>query len=491
MPGTTAGTEHEKPGQGSGFCLPEHRRFVLIAAILASALGFIDGTIIAIALPAIRAGLGAGLAEAQWINNGYLLPLGALILLGGAFGDRYGLVRVFSLGIAIFVTASLACAAAPTPLFMIAARAVQGLGAAMMVPGSLALIARAYPAEERGRAIGIWAAAASITTAAGPILGGLLLSLGGPEMWRLIFAVNLPIGGLALWLILTKLSPDVPQPNHPLDWIGAALAVLSLGLIALGLTTASEGHGPVNLPVSAAGFAALGGFLIHEARTTHPMIPLTMFRNRGFAAANGATFLIYFAFTAVVFYLPMTLITAWQLSELVTAATFAPLSVFIPLLSARAGALADRHGPGPLIAAGAGLMAVAYLGLIAAIPTEAFFTRLLPVTAVLGVGMGLLVAPLSAAIMAGVRDNLTGTASGINNAVSRVAGLVAVALMGSVLGRAYGAAGGTESFGVMSEAHGHAAAMIASFQGLSALCAGIAALACLTALIFIRRSPKD
>ena len=482
----------EKPGPQPGFsasasefCAPQARVFILLAAILASSLGFIDGTVIAIALPAIRAGLGATLAEAQWINNAYLLPLGALILLGGALGDRFGLVRIFTLGIAMFVLASLACAAAPTPELMIAARGVQGIGAAMMVPGSLALIARAYPEAERGRAIGIWASAAALTTALGPILGGLALSLGGPELWRAIFAVNLPIGGLALWFLLTKVMRDPARPDHPLDLPGAALITTALGLIALGLTAAAEGHGAVQpLPVLG-GAAAFAAFLLWEARSPHPMVPLTLFRNPSFAMANLATFLIYFAFTTIVFFLPMTLIAGWGIDEFLASATFAPLSVFIPLLSTRAGTLAGRIGPGPLIAAGAGLMAVAFLGLIFALPTQAFLTRLLPVSAVMGFGMGLLVAPLSAAIMAGVPPDRAGTASGINNAVSRVAGLIAVALMGSLVGALYLQSGGSASFGALSDTGGHAAAMIAAMQLICGLCAGLAALASACAWWFI------
>lgn len=479
------GHDNQKPGPAPGFCAPEARIFILISAILASALGFIDGTVIAIALPAIRAGLGASLTEAQWINNGYLLPLGALILLGGALGDRFGLVRIFASGIGLFVAASLICAAAPDAQMMIAARVVQGIGAAMMVPGSLALIARAYPEEERGRAIGIWAAASALTTALGPILGGFALSLGGPEMWRAIFAVNLPLGGLALWFILTRVTRDAPRPDHPLDLPGAALITVSLGLIAFGLTAASEGHGEIRPGLALAGGAVLFAFIAWEARAPMPMVPLALFRNPSFATANLATFLVYFAFTTIVFFLPMTLIAGWGMDAFLASATFAPLSIFIPLLSTRAGAMAGRIGPGPLIAAGAGLMALAYLGLIFAIPTQEFLTRLLPVTAILGVGMGLLVAPLSTAIMSGVAADRTGTASGINNAVGRVSGLVAVALMGSLVGRFYTQAGGTDSFGVFSQAQTHTPAMIEAFQSLAGICAVLAAVAAILAWWFI------
>ena len=477
-------TRKGEPGSAPGFsafrpdfCAPEARIYILLAAILASALGFIDGTVIAIALPAIRAGLGASLTEAQWINNAYLLPLGALILLGGALGDRFGLVRVFAAGIAVFVVASLVCAVAPSGEAMIGARVIQGVGAAMMVPGSLALIARAYPEEERGRAIGIWAAASSLTTALGPVLGGLVLSLGGPEMWRAIFAVNLPVGGLAIWLILSRVGRDSARQDHPLDLPGAVLITAALGLIALGLTAASEGHDAVRIGPVALGAVAFAAFVLWERRAAHPMVPPELFRNRSFAAANLATFLIYFAFSTLVFFLPMTLIAGWGVDELRASATFAPLSVFIPLLSARAGALAGRIGPAPLIAGGSALMALAFVALVFVLPSEAFLTGLMPVMAVFGFAMGLLVAPLSTAIMAGVPADRSGTASGVNNAVSRVAGLIAVALMGSLIGALYLQAGGQASFGAFSDTDGHGAAMITALRVVCGICAVLAGLA--------------
>ncbi|WP_375552106.1 MFS transporter [Rhodophyticola porphyridii] len=468
-----------------GFCASEARPFILFSAILASALGFIDGTLVAIALPAMRDGLNATLVQAQWINNGYLLPLSALILIGGAIGDRYGLARVFAAGIAGFVLASLACAVAPTPETLIVARVFQGIGAAVMVPGSLALIARAYPAEERGRTIGIWAAASALTTALGPILGGLVLSFGGTETWRLLFAINLPLGALALWMILTKVAADPARPDHPLDLPGAALITGALALIALGLTGASEGHA-VNWTPALVGAALFAGFLAWEARSPAPMVPLDLFRNASFSAANGATFLIYFALSTVLFFLPMTLIAGWGQSEVVSAAAFAPLSIFIPLLSTRAGKWADDHGPGPLIAVGGGLVALAFAGLAITTPLQAFWIFTLPCTALMGLGMALVVAPLSAAIMGAVPEDRSGTASGINNAVSRVSGLVAVAVMGTLAGAIYAGAGGTGSFGAFSDTVGHAAAMNTAFATLCWVTAALTALGAGLSWLFIR-----
>jgi len=453
-----------KPGHAPGFCRERDRRYLLIAAILASALGFIDGTIISIALPAMREGLGATLIQAQWINNGYLLPLSALILLGGALGDRFGVARAFGAGIVVFVIASLLCAIAPTPETMIAGRVLKGAGAAAMIPGSLALIARAYPKEERGRAIGIWAAASALTTALGPILGGVALSLGGPEIWRLLFAINLPLGALALWLLWTRVREDPGGEHNPLDWPGAVLISGALALLAYGLTGSD---GPIDYrPLSAAALF-FAWFLWREARTPYPMVPLDLFRDRAFAAANLATFLIYFALSTVLFFLPMTLIAGWGTAEAIASVVFAPLSVFISTLSAVSGRLADRYGPGRLIGAGGLIVALSFVGLAIGVGTQNVWLGVIPATALMGFGMALVVAPLSTAIMTSLPEDRSGTASGINNAVSRVAGLIAVAAMGSLAATLYAGAGGLASFGAFSDTAGHAAAMTRAFSGLA------------------------
>lgn len=487
--GRSPGTSSSNTRVEAAFCAPENRVFVLIAAILASALGFMDGSVIALALPAIRADLGASLAQAQWINNGYLLPLGALILLGGALGDRFGLARVFSLGIGIFVAASMACAAAPGPEVLIAARVVQGLGAALMIPGSLALIARSYPEGERGRAIGLWASAAALTTALGPIVGGVVLSLGEPSIWRWIFAINLPLGGLALWFILRAVQGDRGRPGEPLDVIGALTITAGLGLIALGLT--AEGEAGPRPALAWTGLLFVAVFLWWEGRTRHPMLPLSLFKNAGFAAANAATALIYGAFTAVVFFLPMTLVAGWEISEILAAAAFAPLSVFIPLLSPFAGGWADRFGPGRVIAAGGAILGLGLTALGLGIPLENFWLALMPATSLLGIGMAMLVAPLSTAVMSGVPGGLSGIASATNNAVSRVAGLIAIAAFGTILASRYSGAGGLASFGELSDSAGHGAAMNAAFQALALTAAAFAALGAIIALSFIPKKPPN
>jgi EmrB/QacA subfamily drug resistance transporter len=415
---------------------PQSRRFVLVAAILASSMGFIDGSVISIAIPAIRADLGATLADAQWVSNGYLLFLSSLILLGGAAGDRFGLRNMFGLGIAVFVLASVVSALAPSPLVLVGARAVQGLGAAFMVPGSLAIIAKAYPREARGRAIGIWAAASSLTTIAGPVIGGFVLTALGDWSWRLVFAINLPLGLLALALLWFRVAPDQPEAGRRLDGVGAVLATLALMSIAYGLTgDGSDSVPPLSHTIvwCGAGLVLAAAFVIWEGRVAQPMLPLRLFANIGFSGANGLTFALYFALGGTMFYLPMTMIGGWGESPATVSLVLLPLGISLTLLSSLSGKWADRHGPGPLIAAGSLLVACAFaiLGLTA--PLHDVWRAVLPAIVLLGLGMGLVVSPLSTAVMTSVDDSQTGVASGVNNAVARVAGLVAVALLGAVV----------------------------------------------------------
>ncbi|MEP6565220.1 MAG: MFS transporter [Mesorhizobium sp.] len=422
------------------FCPQAQRRFVLIAAILASALGFIDGSILAIAMPAIRVNLGASLAEAQWISNAYALTLSALILAGGAAGDRFGLRRAFVAGIALFIVSSLACAVAPNATVLIAFRAIQGIGAAIMVPGSLAIIAKAYPKKERGRAIGIWAAASALTTALGPVLGGLVLSAFGDGIWRAIFAVNLPLGLLSIYLLLAKIPADAPTEKRSLDLGGAALATLAFGALAYGLTSMSaKSEGLMSGPSIAAGVVLLVLFIVFERRQRQPMIDLSLFRIRAFAGANVATFFLYFALSANLFYLPMLLIAGWGLSTAEVGFIFLPLSASIALLSGPVGQWSDRIGPRFPIASGSLVVAFAFAGLawLSHAGMHSFWTGVFPLMAVMGLGMALVVSPLSTAIMTAVEDKDTGAASGINNAVSRIGGLIAVAAMGSLAALVY------------------------------------------------------
>ena len=434
MAETTAGGA--AGSSGATFCPREARPFVLTATILASAMGFIDGSVVSIAIPAIRADLGATLADAQWVSNGYMLFMAALILLGGAAGDRFGIRRVFGFGIALFVLASLLCTLAPDPLFLILCRAVQGFGAAFMVPGSLALIAKAYPREERGRAIGIWATAASLTTILGPVVGGGLLSFFGNWSWRLVFAINLPLGLGALALLWFRVPEDPPADGRRLDWTGGLLVTAALFLIAFGLTgqggEASVPEPSQMLVYGGIGLALLVAFLVWEGRTAAPMLPLGLFLIRAFAGANGLTFALYFSLAAISFFLPMTLIAGWGITPALVSVSFLPLGICLTLLSSVSGTLADRYGTAPLIAGGASLVALAFAGLALTAPFHDLWFHVLPLMTLFGIGMGFVVTPLSTAVMTSVADSDTGTASGVNNAVARVAGLLAVAIMGGV-----------------------------------------------------------
>ena len=418
------------------FCPANARIYVLVAAILASAMGFIDGSVISIATPAIRADLGATFGDVQWVSNGYLLFLSSLLLIGGAAGDRYGLKRVFSLGIAVFVVASLVSAVAPTPLLLIIARGVQGAGAALMVPGSLAIIAKAYPRDRRGWAIGIWASASSLTTILGPILGGLVLSTLGDWSWRLVFAVNLPLGGLALALLWTRVPDDPPGEGRRLDVVGGVLVTLGLFAMALGLTgTGEEGVPPLSHIVLWCGGGAvlLLAFLIWETRTAHPMMPLRLFGNVQFSGANALTLCLYFALGGILFYLPMTMIAGWGVSPAQVAVALLPLGIVLTLMSSWSGRLSDRVGPGPLIAGGSVLVAMSFAGMALTAPLQNVWFAVVPMMILLGIGMGFVVSPLSTAVMTALPDSDTGVASGVNNAVARVAGLLAVAILGGIV----------------------------------------------------------
>jgi EmrB/QacA subfamily drug resistance transporter len=449
LAGRGDGQLHAEPGDT--FCPQPRRRFVLIAAILASALGFIDGSVVSIAIPAIRSDLSASFGDVQWISNAYALTLSALILPGGAAGDNFGLRRTFTAGIALFAFASIICSISPSPALLIAARALQGVGAAFMIPGSLAIIAKAYPKQDRGRAIGIWAASSALATVLGPVLGGFVLSAFGDSIWRAIFAINLPLCGLAIYLLLVKVPPDTATDRRKLDLTGAALATMAFGALAYGLTamTAGDGRSSIGGPAAfiSVGVVLLAVFIFWERRQEQPMADLSLFRSRPFAGANAATFFLYFALSAILFYLPMLLIAGWGLSPAEAGFIFVPLSGAIALLSGPMGALADRIGPRLPITGGSLLAGAAFGGLAAV--TEAgyhgFWSAIFPLMIVLGFGMGLVVSPLSTAVMTSVEDKDTGAASGINNAVSRIAGLIAVAAMGVVAFSRYAAALGEEA----------------------------------------------
>lgn len=458
-------------------CPERARRLVLVVAVLASALGFIDSTVVSIAIPAIRESLDATLAEATWVQNGYLLSLSALILVGGAAGDRFGVRCTFVWGIVAFAAASVLCAIAWSPGALIGARFLKGVAAAFTVPLSLALIAKNYPDETRGRAIGIWAAASGVTTAIGPVAGGWLLTAGGPEAWRWIFWINPPAAVAIVWLLL-RVPADRPREGAGLDLAGAALAALSLGLLAYGLTAlggADEGAALMGWGALAGGTALLAAFVWWEGRARDPMVQLSLFREPAFAGANLLTFLVYFALGGVMFFLPMTLVGGWGLSEAAVGTVFLPFTAVMALLSGFAGDYAGRHGPRRPIAAGALIVAFAFAWLGLTVGTGSLWVSVYPAMTVLGIGMGLAVSPLSTAIMGAVPDGNSGEASGINNAVSRMAGLFAVATLGLVVAVVH--AGGAPEGVSFGEGTGERArdATVSAFSVLAYACAALAA----------------
>jgi len=395
-------------------------------------MAFLDGTVVNVALPVLQTRLGASVAGAQWIVEVYGLFLSALVLLGGALSDRFGRRRIFAIGTGIFTAASVLCGVAPDVRSIIAARALQGLGAALLVPSSLAILGAAFPPEERGRAVGTWSALTAIAAAVGPALGGWLVQA---VSWRAVFFVNVPVAAAALAIAARKV-PESRNPSSPaLDLVGALLATAGLGGLTFGLIEAPViGWGDPRAAGSVlGGAAALGGFFAVEGRTSHPMIPTGLFRIRSFAAANLLTFFLYAAFSATLFFLPFDLIQARGYAPATAGAALLPLVLVIFLFSRSAGALADRIGSRLPLTVGPIVAAAGFLLLAASGRSDSFAASLLPALSVLGLGMAITVAPLTASVLNSVDRRDAGTASGINNAVARVASLLAIAVFGIVV----------------------------------------------------------
>ena len=408
-------------------CAERARPWVLAATILASAMTFIDGTVVTIALPAIGDELGASFEALQWVVNAYALCLGALILVGGAAGDRFGRRRVFGLGVALFGIASLACALAPTSAALIGARAVQGVGAALLVPQSLAILSVSFPPAARGRAIGRWAGASAIATALGPPLGGFLVDL---LDWRWIFWINLPLAALVVWLTARHV-PESRGDDGAVDAVGAGIAVAGFALVTWGTTRlAGEGFALASLAAVVAGVALLGAFVRFESRQAHPLLPLALFRDARFAAANVVTVLLYGALGAVLFLLPFDLIERRGMSPSAVGLSLLPLGLVIGTLSGTIGRVAERVGARAFLVAGPVLVALATLWLAAQVTSVALGV-VAPIV-LLALGMAFVVAPLTTVVMNAAPDRRAGAASGVNNAASRVAGLLSVTLIGAL-----------------------------------------------------------
>jgi EmrB/QacA subfamily drug resistance transporter len=421
-----------RAGSADAPCARHQRKWVLTAAILGSSLAFIDGSSTNVALPAFQASLDATVVQVQWVINAYTLMLAALILPGGALGDRLGRVRVFGTGVAIFALASLWCGLAPTIEHLIAARVLQGVGGALMIPGSLALISASFPPEIRGRAIGLWSGFSALMAAAGPVIGGWLIDT---FSWRWIFLTNIPVALVILAIAFARLPESRNPRESAIDWRGAVLITASLAGLTYGLLQ-SPIHGFSNILILVAlglGVVLFAGFVRAQARAAAPMVPLSLFRSSTFAGANLLTLFLYGALSGALFFLPLNLIQIQGYSATGAGAALLPFVLILFVLSRWAGGLVDRSGVRLPLTVGPVITALGFI--LFALPGVGgtYWLTVFPAAVALGLGMAISVAPLTTSVMNAVDEANAGTASGINNAVSRLATLLAIAFFGIVI----------------------------------------------------------
>jgi len=402
-------------------------RGALLASILGSGMAFLDGTVVNLALPAIGDDLGTGFAGFQWVVNGYMLTFASLVLIGGSLGDRFGRRRIFETGVALFAGTSIACGLVPGTLGLIAARVAQGVGAALLIPTSLALVQASFAPADRGRAIGTWSALSGLATVLGPLVGGFLIR---SVSWRAIFLINPVIAVATLWAGRRFVPEAKPTSHDPIDVAGSLTAALGLaGIVYALIEGPHQGWTVISISAGAVGLLLLAGFLLVEARASHPMLPLPYFRIRAFAGANATTLIVYAVLMGVFFLLGLQLQRVVGYSPMKAGAATLPITGMLLFLSPRAGRMADRIGPRLPMTIGPMLAAVG-VALFSRVRTGASYaTEVFPGILVFGLGLGLTVAPLTSAAMSSLPEGHAGTASGVNNAVARLAGLLGVTLL--------------------------------------------------------------
>lgn len=433
--------------------LMDRRTLALMATIIGSGMVVLDGFVVTLALPSIERSFHAHFSDLQWIIDGFLLSLSSLILIGGSLGDIFGRKKVYLIGLYGFTAVSLICALAPNTSVLILSRVLQGIFGALLVPGGLAIINTNFPKAERGKAIGRWSAWLAFVVPIGPLLGGYIINVGS---WRWIFLINLPLGIICGYLGLKYFEEGRDREKRTIDIWGALIAAAALGGITYGLI---EGPGDkwkaMSLVPLLAGLMLLSFFVWYESRHKDPMVRLSLFGSRNFSGANLMTFAMYGALGGFTFILPIYLQTRLGYTAFVAGLSMLPVSILLLSLSSRMGALCAKYGPRFFVTTGPLITAVAIISLLDYGPGKSFATFLLPRTFLFGIGMALLVAPLTATVMSSVEDTNSGIASGINNAVARVAGLIVVALLGLA------GTGNTYRFGIVF------CAILAALAGMS------------------------
>ncbi|MFF3873439.1 MFS transporter [Streptomyces sp. NPDC001978] len=450
-------------------------KWILLTTVLGSSMAMLDSTVVNVALPTIGRDLNASLSALQWTVNAYMLTLAGLILLGGSLGDHYGRRKIFVIGVVWFAAASLLCGLAPTDIVLIAARALQGVGGALLTPGSLALIQASFHPDDRAKAVGLWSGFGGIGAAVGPFLGGWLVD--GPG-WRWVFLLNVPLAVVCVPVALRHVPESRDKQSHGrFDVLGAVLGALSLALVTYALIEATNGSVVVAV-TAVAGVAAGVAFVYVEKRRRDPMMPLDIFASRQFTAVNLVTLCVYAAFGGFFFLTALQLQVVVGYSALQAGTALLPTTALMLLFSARSGALADRIGPRIPLTVGPLLCAVAMLLMLRVGKDANYLYDVLPALVVMGAGMVTLVAPLTATVLASVDTDRAGLASGINNAAARAAGLIAVAALPLLAGMG-------------PEAYRSADAFNAAFDRAMPLCAGVLVVGSILAFATVRRPPPD